>query len=105
MLSYLKETDDEVPFRDGPYFYYTKTIQGLSYRLHCRKVDLNGLEDTILDENQLAIGHEYCDVDSVEPSPSHEILAYTVDFTGNSRFIHSFAQFFLFFPLDFYNAN
>ena len=30
-LSHLKKTDDQIPYRDGDYFYYTRTVKGLSY--------------------------------------------------------------------------
>ena len=37
MLSYLKETDEDVPYRDGDYEYFSKTEKGLSYTIHCRR--------------------------------------------------------------------
>lgn len=80
MLSRLKQTDSQVPYRHGPYQYYTRTVQGLSYPLHCRqKLHQNGNvgeEEIFLDVNVLAQGHEHCDVASVSPSPSHTMVAY-----------------------------
>lgn len=35
---------------------------------------------------QIAEGHEYCDVHGVSPSPSHEILSYAVDTTGDETY-------------------
>lgn len=32
MLSHLKETDAEVPYKNGPYYYYTKTQEGTDQR-------------------------------------------------------------------------
>ena len=37
----------------------------------------------ILDENALAKGKSHCDVHCVRVSPNHQLLAYTVDFSGN----------------------
>src|SRR5215475_15261240 len=37
MLSHIKETDVSVPFRDGEYWYYTRTEEGLQYPIYCRK--------------------------------------------------------------------
>src|ERR1700751_2639728 len=37
MLSHIKETDVSVPFRDGDYWYYTRTEEGLQYPIFCRK--------------------------------------------------------------------
>jgi oligopeptidase B len=37
MLSHVKQTDVSVPFRDGAWWYYTRTEEGLQYSIHCRK--------------------------------------------------------------------
>src|SRR5580704_7765506 len=37
MLSHVKQTDVSVPYRDGLYWYYTRTEEGLQYAIHCRK--------------------------------------------------------------------
>src|SRR4029077_4371540 len=37
MLSRVKETDVEVPYREGDYFYYTRTEAGKQYNIRCRK--------------------------------------------------------------------
>src|SRR6185437_9573727 len=37
MLSHIKQTDVSVPFRDGNWWYYTRTEEGLQYGIHCRK--------------------------------------------------------------------
>ena len=88
MLSRLKETDDEVPYMNGNFVYYSRTVKGLSYKIHCRKaasavaaVPL-GEEHIVLDENQLAAGHEYSAVSRHEPSPDHMLLAFAVDHNG-----------------------
>ena len=36
----------------------------------------------LVDENELAEGHTYCKVRTVDPSPDHNLVAYAVDFTG-----------------------
>jgi oligopeptidase B len=36
MLSHVKQTDVSVPFRDGAWWYYTRTEEGLQYAIHCR---------------------------------------------------------------------
>ena len=84
MLGRLKETDDEVPYQHGPYLYYTRTVKGQSYKIHCRKPSsptglATGPEQVVLDENQLAVGHEYTAVSCHEPSPDHKLLAFAVD--------------------------
>jgi len=63
--------------------YYTRTEEGQSYTIHCRRgLEEGAAEQVVLDENVTASGHDYCDVGTVAPSPSHELLAYTVDTNG-----------------------
>ncbi|KAG5189638.1 hypothetical protein JKP88DRAFT_347625 [Tribonema minus] len=81
-LSHLKETDDSVPYQHGPFLYYTRTEKGKSYRIYCRKAHKDAPEHVLLDVNQVAEGHSYCDVGGVGPSPDHTIAAYAVDHSG-----------------------
>src|ERR1700724_720850 len=37
MLSHIKETDVDVPYKDGGYFYYSRTESGKQYEILCRK--------------------------------------------------------------------
>ena len=37
MLSHIKQTDVSVPFRDGAWWYYTRTEEGSQYAIHCRR--------------------------------------------------------------------
>src|ERR1700752_712211 len=37
MLSRVKETDVDVPYREGGYFYYSRTEAGKQYQIRCRK--------------------------------------------------------------------
>src|SRR5260370_41694235 len=34
MLSHIKQTDVSVPYRDGHYWYYARTEEGLQYAIH-----------------------------------------------------------------------
>lgn len=74
-----------MPYQHGNYFYYGKTIKDMSYKVHCRfrRTDAGGATHyNILDENEIASSYNYCDVGDLSPSPSHSILAYSVDTTG-----------------------
>mmetsp|Transcript_3674 Transcript_3674/g.5211 ORF Transcript_3674/g.5211 Transcript_3674/m.5211 type:complete len:751 (-) Transcript_3674:123-2375(-) len=82
LLSHVQETDSSVPYKHGPYEYYTKTVEGSSYKIHCRRELGSEKEEIILDENVLAKGKKHCDVGAVEVSPSHQLMAYSVDSTG-----------------------
>jgi oligopeptidase B len=83
MLSRIQETDLSVPYRDGDYYYYSRTEAGKSYPIHCRKKGgVEEIEEVLLDENILAEGHEFFEVGVFEVSPDHQLLAYSVDTSG-----------------------
>lgn len=88
MLSHIKQTDISVPYRDGVYWYYTRTEEGLQYAIHCRKRgDFSGplddaAEEVLLDGNELAQGHAFFSIGAVDVSDDGRWLAYTVDYTG-----------------------
>src|SRR5262245_201578 len=37
ILGHIKQTDDSVPYREGEYFYYTRTVEGQQYPIVARK--------------------------------------------------------------------
>src|SRR5579875_2357687 len=50
ILSRIQQTDLSVPFRDGDYFYYVRTLEGKQYPIWCRKAgSLEADEEIILD--------------------------------------------------------
>lgn len=83
MRARIKEDDSSVPqFHDG-YFYYTRYNKGQEYPIYCRrKGTMEAPEQIILDENELAKGHEFFDVASVEVSPDQRYLAFATDTVG-----------------------
>ncbi len=83
MLSRIQETDLSVPYRDGDYYYYSRTEAGQAYAIHCRKKgSLDAAEEILLDENLLAAGYEFFELGTFEISPDHRLLAYSVDTSG-----------------------
>jgi oligopeptidase B len=87
MLSHVKQTDVSVPYRNGNWWYYTRTEEGLQYAVHCRTHGSpNATEDTpeqvILDGNQLAEGHAFFSVGATDITDDGRWLAYTTDTTG-----------------------
>ena len=88
MLSHIKQTDVSVPFRDGGWWYYTRTEEGLQYAIHCRKKgtengpDADAEEQVILDGNVLAEGHPFFAIGDMDTSDDGRWLAYTTDTTG-----------------------
>src|SRR5580765_5482320 len=57
MLSRVKETDVEVPYKEGDYWYYSRTEAGKQYGIRCRKKGtLESPEEIVIDVNELAKG-------------------------------------------------
>ena len=88
MLSHIKQTDISVPYRNGQYWYYTRTEEGKQYPIHCRKLGLgsgplqNAAEEVLLDGNIMAKDHPFFAIGAVEVSDDDRWMAYTVDYTG-----------------------
>ncbi len=79
----IKQTDASVPYRHGPFLYYTRTEDGREYPLYCRRASPEAPEQLLLDVNHLAQGHDYYAVNAREPSPRHDILAFAADTRGD----------------------
>src|SRR4029077_5199897 len=83
MLGRIKQTDLSVPYRDGGWFYYSRTQQGEQYPIYCRKKgSLEAPEEVYLDVNALAKGEKFMSVGVREISDDGNLLAYTTDNTG-----------------------
>jgi oligopeptidase B len=83
MVSHIKETDESVPYRDGGYFYYSRTEQSLQYPIYCRKKgSAEAQEEIILDVNKLAEGEAFMALGSLSVSDDGNLLAYSTDTTG-----------------------
>ena len=99
--SRTKETDMSIPSRMGPWWYFSRTVEGKSYGVSCRVpvtdpdnwmppsvqpgVELPG-EEVMLDSNELAEGHEFFSLGALAATQSGNLLAYSVDTAGNERF-------------------
>lgn len=87
MRGRIKEDDSTVPVKDGDYFYYTRFEEGNQYPIYCRKrLSLDAPEEIMLDVNELARDLDYCRVGSLENSPDHKLLAYSMDADGSERY-------------------
>ena len=88
MLSHMKQTDISVPFRDGEWWYYTRTEEGSQYAINCRKRGgvagpaINAEEHVILDGNLLAEGQPFFSIGATDITDDARWLAYTTDTTG-----------------------
>src|SRR5947207_466073 len=77
MLSHIKQTDVNVPYRQDGYYYYSRTEEGKQYPIYCRKKgSLSAKEDIVLDQNELAKGQKFMSVGAFSPSDDGNLLAF-----------------------------
>ncbi|WP_158861917.1 S9 family peptidase [Leifsonia sp. AG29] len=99
-----RETDLSVPTREGEWWYYTRTVEGKQYGIHCRapiaapddwtppsldeQAQREGLpgEQVLLDDNAEAEGHEFYALGSFDVSADGTRLLYAVDTEGDERY-------------------
>jgi oligopeptidase B len=99
IIGRVQETDTTAPVRRGEFEYFTRTIEGLQYGVHCRRParraqlpdplaspgTLPG-ETVVLDENERASGHDYFSVGDLAISPDQRLAAYSTDVDGSERY-------------------
>src|SRR3989440_2294302 len=87
ILSHIKQDDANVPYRQGEYFYFSKTKTGLQYPIFYRKKgNLDAPEELILDQNELAKGQKFMSLGTLLPSDDGNLLAYSTDNTGYRQY-------------------
>jgi oligopeptidase B len=83
MLGRIKETDENVPYRKGGYYYYSRTEQGKQYAIQCRrKGSMTAPEEVILDLNEMSKGHAFISIGDMEISDDGNFCAFSTDTTG-----------------------
>lgn len=85
----IQEADESAGVVHGRYRYYTRTVEGEQYAVHCRKEIIDGVEqkeEVLLDENKEAKGFPFYMTGGCEVSPDHRMLAFGVDTTGNEMY-------------------
>lgn len=106
-----KETDLSVPTREGEWWYFTRTVEGKQYGIHCRAPiaaaddweppvlpettgdeltdasyePLPG-EQVLLDDNVEAEGHDYYALGSFDVTADGSTLLYAIDTDGDERY-------------------
>jgi oligopeptidase B len=95
-----QETDLSVPVRKNGWWYYSRTIAGQQYQIHCRRAVLPGEdappgtgdgaplpgEEILLDGNEVAGDSPFFSLGAFSVSPDGRLLAYSTDFAGDERF-------------------
>ncbi len=102
----VAETDVGPPTRHGPWWYWSRTVEGQQYRVMCRRPDPDRSlraedivaearaggppeqtgEQVLLDENQLAGESGYLAVGVFDISPDQRTLAYATDLDGSESY-------------------
>ena len=82
----IKQDDSTVPARKGAWYYYSRTVDGKQYPIHCRRAagpdGPTGDEQVLLDVNELAEGHEFFSVTGMRVSPDAKQMAFCTDTRG-----------------------
>ena len=88
ILSHIKQTDTNVPYRWGNYYYFTRTEEGKQYPIFCRTAAANAKakEEILLDLNEMAKGQKFMAVGSFAPSDDGTLLAFSTDNTGYRQY-------------------
>lgn len=99
IVNRVQETDVSAPVRKGAWEYFTRTIEERQYDVSCRRpVGRNELPDAfaapgtsegeqiLLDQNELAAGHDFFALGGFAVSPDQTLLAYSADVTGAERY-------------------
>lgn len=86
MLARIKQTDVNVPYRKGDWFYNSRTEQGKQYPIYVRQKAMDAPEEVILDVNKLAEGQKFMSVAAMEVSDDGNLLAYSTDNTGYRQY-------------------
>ena len=88
ILSHIKQTDTNVPYRWGRHLYYSRTEEGKQYPIFCRRQagDATAKEEILLDLNEMAKGQKFMAVGSFAPSDDGNMLAFSTDNTGYRQY-------------------
>jgi oligopeptidase B len=83
MLGRIKETDLSVPYREGEWWYYSRTQQGKAYPIFARKPrTLRAAERVYFDQNAAAEGKKFHALGGMDVSPDGRLLLYLEDTTA-----------------------
>jgi len=85
--SRIKETDLSVPIAKDGWEYYSRTVEGQSYPIHCRRpTGQPNDEIVLLDENVEAGEEDFFDLGQFDVSHDHRFVLWGWDRTGDERY-------------------
>lgn len=87
----IKPDDESVPFFDNGYYYFTRYEEGKEYPIILRKKgNLEAKEEVVIDQNELAKGHDYFALGSWSISEDNRLLAYSIDTVSRRQYTMKF---------------
>jgi oligopeptidase B len=76
----IVKDDQSVPVKDHGYWYYTRYEDGKEYSIKCRKLgSMDADEQIMVDQNELAEGHDYFAMSGGAVSPDNTMMVYGTD--------------------------
>ncbi|HET7709812.1 MAG TPA: S9 family peptidase [Sphingomicrobium sp.] len=83
----IKQDDASVPALDRGYYYYTRYETGSSYPILARrKGSMAAPEEILLNQPEMAKGHDFFSVSNWAVSPDNRLLAYVEDVVGRRQY-------------------
>jgi oligopeptidase B len=85
LIGRIKLADRSVPIKKRNYYYFVETTKTSDYEIHLRK-NAQGKTEVILDENKESKPYSYFNVCTISISPNDNLMAYSVDTTGDEHY-------------------
>ena len=92
MVHRIPPVDEEVPYQDGPFYYFSRTERDQQYPVYLRtraqsRTELDGArQEVILDLNRMTTGNDFLSITVQRVSPDHTKLAYLENRDGTDRY-------------------
>ncbi|MGB5981073.1 MAG: S9 family peptidase [Nonlabens sp.] len=82
----IKEDDESVPYLLNGYWYFSKMETGESYPYFYRRKDGRKEVELLFNVNEMAQGHDYFKITSLNISPDNRLISYGVDNVGRREY-------------------
>lgn len=86
------EDDTTYPVKDKDFYYWSEVKKGKEYRIFYRSTDEAKKKNVeiLIDENELAKGHQYLSTTGPRISPDQTLMSYAMDTQGRRFYTHYF---------------
>ncbi len=87
MIGRIKQTDLSVPYKNGEFWYSTKTLEGKQYPVYIRSRTFAGENaDVLLDQNKMAEGFKFFSIGLMRVNDGGNLLFFATDTTGYRQY-------------------